>query len=206
MLMAAALIGGLAAGAAIQRVASQAPVSLIYACVNSSTNAVRMSPTGGPITCVGAERRVQWNQQGVQGSPGPQGETGEQGPEGPPGVTETYMVSSQYTLGQGEGGEGEAGRSLAQVPSGPLTALCTPGDLVLSGGFEMVTDIDGFTAPPTVMDRPIIIPPSGGGEDGDGGEPTPGQQGWMVSMMDEGGLVMLDVYALCSVAPETETG
>jgi hypothetical protein len=137
VLIVAVLIGGLAAGAAVQRVSSQAAAPTITACVNLYTGAVRMGPTGSAIPCTASERRVQWNQQGIQGPTGPQGEVGEQGP-------------------QGEMGEqGPPGDTSNLIPLNAMTAVCVDGDNVLGGGYEFIYDQDGFAPPHGVVDRPF---------------------------------------------------
>jgi hypothetical protein len=94
-------------------------------------------------------------QHGDQGPPGPTGPQGEFGPQGPPGVTgATGAQGPQGDTGdigpQGESGpagqvsmDGKVYRVDGNVDtSGPIyssSASCSPGDTILSGGFQVAT-------------------------------------------------------------------
>ena len=214
---AATLFTGLLAGIGVYRASSEPAARTLYACVSRHTGAMRMN-LRDPDSCASTEVLVEWNQQGVQGLVGPQGEQGAQGaqgekgdqgeqgeqgdqgvpgPTGPPTFLDTYMVSERHAIG-GDGGDG---RSLEQVLSGPFLASCSPGDFLVTGGYELIADGDRTSAPVVLAERPFVQTPSDGGDDSDGElGPTEPIESWLVSVEHDGGLIAVDVWAICNVA------
>ena len=131
--------------------------------------------------------------QGIQGPPGPAGATGATGPQGIQGIqgipglvgpqgpagitqinsTDVYLVTNSSGT--------EPGNSVVFVRS-----LCNSGDLVINGGYMIVSanlaENDTIT---TILDAPIVIPTLG--------------LGWQtaVGFEDESSSVRLAVAALC---------
>jgi hypothetical protein len=79
-------------------------------------------------------------QQGVQGQPGPQGRQGVQGPPGPPGPRGVQGLTGP----QGEPGifgYERVASTTVYIPAGgrmSITATCSPGKTVISGGYTQV--------------------------------------------------------------------
>lgn len=180
-LIVAALLGGLAAGAAIQRISAQPAASVIYACVNLYTGGVRMGHAGGAITCTASERLVQWNHQGSQGEQGP---PGPQGPVGPQGLQGTEGPQGPQGIQGIQGEPGPPGDTSNLIPLNPMSAVCADGDNVLSGGYEFIYDQDGFVPPHVVSDRLFNA--------------TQTQEGWLVIVFHDGSPLIADVFAICS--------
>ncbi|MDF2738299.1 MAG: hypothetical protein K0S93_2159 [Nitrososphaeraceae archaeon] len=130
------------------------------------------------------------NQTGTQGPPGPQGP---QGPQGPPGINGTNGVN---------GTQGPAGitqfnstdiylvtNSSTSEPGGTIVfvrSLCDSGDLVINGGYVIVSaDLAENDTITTFLDAPIVVPTLG--------------LGWQtaVGFDDESSSVTLGVAALC---------
>ena len=134
--------------------------SLIHACVNNRSGAVRI--VNASSTCDGSkETPLDWNIQGVQGIQGPQGSQGEpglQGAQGLPGAQgEQGPQGSEGPMGP-QGGQGPVGPMGPQGPAGTGvnfytryasftvphgqdgyregfgSASCDQGDMVISGG------------------------------------------------------------------------
>jgi hypothetical protein len=133
------------------------------------------------------------NRTGTQGPPGPPGETGATGPQGPEGIqgiqgpigpqgesgvtqlnsTNVYLVTNSSTNGPGNIGVF-------------VRTLCDSGDLVMNGGYLIVSaDLAENDTLTTVLDAPIVVPTLG--------------LGWQafVAFDDESSSVTLAVAALC---------
>jgi hypothetical protein len=127
------------------------------------------------------------NRTGDQGPPGPAGPVGPQGiqgiqgpigPQGESGVTQlnatnVYLVTNSSTNGPGNIGVF-------------VRTLCDSGDLVMNGGYLIVSaDLAENDTLTTVLDAPIVVPTLG-----------PGWQAF-VAFDDESSTVTLAVAALC---------
>jgi len=121
------LLGGLTANAA---------TVTYYACVNSSTGAIRI--VSQTTTCNTSEHKIQWNQVGPQGPKGPvgpqgpkgaqglqgvQGKQGVQGPQGPPGTAGSGIWYGGSNLG-----------ALASTP----TSIIQPAPQITQAGSYML--------------------------------------------------------------------
>ena len=124
---------------------------------------------------------------GTQGPPGPPGPQGIQGPPGPAGTTGSQGIQGPIAPNgtQGiQGIPGPIGPNGTQGPPGPIgilqlnssniysipgniscnncfsVAACNPGDVILDGGYEVLSR--SITLPPisTLLDKPIVISPS----------------------------------------------
>ena len=110
-------------------------VTLIHACVNNRTGAVRIV---SPTTACDASKETasDWN---IQGPKGDKGDTGPKGPQGPAGVLGIYYVTqssdpnvvSEFTVVQ---------------------ASCVPGDKITGGGFTTSSFTVLSSAPDTQRD------------------------------------------------------
>ncbi len=110
-LSALAAFAVLAAAASVQAHA----VTVIHACANKQTGAVRIVATAA--NCKVTETAVSWNQTGPTGPQGPQGGAGPQGPKGTQGA-------------QGvQGSQGPAGPQGPQGPQGPAGSTTVPANL-----------------------------------------------------------------------------
>lgn len=133
------------------------------------------------------------NRTGTQGPPGPQGPAGPQGPQGPPGINGTQGPAGP----QGESGITQLNatnvylvtNSSATEP-GDITvfvrSLCDTGDLVMNGGYLIVSaDLAVNDTITSILDAPIVIPTLG--------------LGWQAAVVfdDESSSVTLAVAALC---------
>jgi hypothetical protein len=121
------------------------------------------------------------NRTGTQGPPGPAGATGATGPAGPQGesgitqlnATNVYLVTNSYAT--------EPGAITVFVRS-----LCDTGDLVMNGGYLIVSaDLAVNDTITSILDAPIVIPTIG--------------LGWQAAVVfdDESSSVTLAVAALC---------
>jgi hypothetical protein len=115
--MTARTLSALAAFAVLAAAASVPAhaVTVIHACVNKQTGAVRIVATAA--NCKVTETAVTWNQTGPQGPQGPQGVAGPQGPKGAQGA-------------QGpQGTQGPQGPAGPQGPQGPAGTGAVPANL-----------------------------------------------------------------------------
>ena len=101
---------------------------------------------------------------------GPEGAQGPQGEQGPPGITQSFNSSNVYLVTN----------SSNVGTSGQVTALCQPGDFVLTGGYSF----SGNVIPELVIshNHPIISPIGAG---------------WIATLQFGPGNNILSVYALC---------
>jgi hypothetical protein len=118
-------------------------VTLIHACVNSRSGAIRI--VGANTTCDVRETSLDWSIQGPKGDKGDKGDMGLTGPQGSQGIQGVQGPAGP----QGpQGLQGEPGLSGVlnvyrnvvpfTVPAGIdgfAAASCDPGDQLISGGF-----------------------------------------------------------------------
>jgi hypothetical protein len=140
------------------------------------------------------DNRKDNNRTGIQGPPGPTGATGPQGPPGPTGANSTVPGPA--------GPQGEPGitqlnatnvylvtNSSSTEPGDTsvfVRTLCDSGDLVMNGGYLIVSaDLAENDTITTILDAPIVMPTLG--------------LGWQtaVGFDDESSSVTLGVAALC---------
>lgn len=164
--LAAVMLGALTFSMVTRQAAGQTAATTLEACINRYTGTVRMSSPGRSISCSPTETRIEWSQQGPPGPAGPAGPAGAMGPAGP---AATLPV-------------------LSALP--PMTVACTNGDSVLSGGYEFISDTDGFTPPHVVTSRPHDL--------------TQTQEGWLVEVFHDDSRLITDVFAVCASATDAD--
>ena len=86
--------------------------------------------------------------QGIQGIPGPIGPNGTQGPPGPIGILQLNS-SNIYSI--------PGNISCNNCFS---VAACNPGDVILDGGYEVLSKSNTLPPISTLLDKPIMISPS----------------------------------------------
>jgi len=141
-LRAAVVIAILALGVEPTVPASAAVAVRITICYNRSTGIVRFARSG---RCAAGSSRVVIGRgiAGAQGLAGPQGPVGR---AGPPGAAGTVGAPG------GTGPQGNPGVNVfhtvlivSTATAGPLTALCSTGEVVTGGGFVTSGSVSGVT-------------------------------------------------------------
>ena len=154
-----------------------------YACVNANGD---MNLTTRDAFCAAGDTKYTWRGAGASGPAGPQGDRGRQGlagpsgsagPTGPAGVLGVYTVTNSGTLYSSGG------------ISSSLTASCTTGDTVLSGGFAMT----GSSGDAWISSIKIAS-----------NAPTAGADGWSVTVVNNTSFMVgvpVTVTAICAPIP-----
>jgi hypothetical protein len=124
------LIAVFAAASAGVAVAATSSPTLIRACANRKSGALRLSSR-----CHRNERHVNWDQKGPQGSRGARGATGPRGSAGAAGAKGT-------TGPTGPAGPGATSFTTALAQGAPKTALATLGNGVTVSGVCTVTEAE----------------------------------------------------------------
>jgi hypothetical protein len=109
---------------AVQYVAASSG-STITACANKSTGAMRLLSKG---SCKKTERKVMWNQQGIQGQTGAQGVQGVQGVQGPAPDTNVYAKKAEVLA-----------KTITTQPI-PVSPLPSGNTILIPGATPAVTD------------------------------------------------------------------
>ena len=134
----ATLFLGVAAVAAVPTMASahggNNDAAVIHACVQKSSNQIRIVGVGG--ACTNAEAPVQWSSvgptgdAGAQGPAGPAGAVGALGPVGPAGPAGTDGAQGPVGPAGADGAVGPMGAQGSQGPQGPKGDKGDPGPSV----------------------------------------------------------------------------
>lgn len=149
---------------------------------------------GDPISLVGSQ-----GEQGTQGEQGEKGDTGEQGIQGIQGkiggVGEQGIQGDKGDVGE-QGPEGPAGTVSTRIVTGNVvttmyydvatsTAQCDPGEVLLSGGYEVMAPHPHYLRYTTVFEN----------------RPSSNSTAWQVSASSDMGEVNFQAYAICAVDP-----
>jgi len=155
-----ALITGIVIGGGALTAIAHTDGAQVHACITEGSRNVRiLSPTG---TCGSNELTRHWNIRGPIGLTGPTGETGATGARGPRGLQGVPGADGE------QGPQGPAGIAITEqrivtvtapyhAETWTLTAFCDPGEIVISGGWDVPTSGNGenpniLASVPTIED------------------------------------------------------
>jgi hypothetical protein len=199
--LAGGLVVGLSLGAVggVANAAIPAAGGVITACVSkgqvkgedhddhkaAGQHALTLLDTAQAKACQAGQTLITWNQTGPAG---PRGETGPQGPQGPAGPSGPAGPAGASGLSKMT----DRTKTFVVPPNGPsglLVSDCAPGEIAVSGGFNM-TLVPGLSVVTSIPSFTSI-----------GAAPT----GWVVVVRNSSAeQLALEVHAACvAIAPTT---